>query len=137
VDEIDDELEFVEAFDVGKLRRIAGTNERACSTAKDCLLAKKVALRLFSKSCLDYAGARAAKFYSRMLSELTAWLAQDGIRCRKHRLILVIRKPSQEMADPAEGLAQKQIGSEPVRGRRASIALRKLKLGIMTTEHAG
>ena len=50
VDEIDDELEFVEAFEVGKLRRISGTNERietganerACSSAKDCLLTKKV-----------------------------------------------------------------------------------------------
>jgi hypothetical protein len=50
-----------------------------------------------------------------MLSELTAWLAQDGIRCRKHPLILVIRKPRQEMADRAVGLSQKQIGSELVR----------------------
>jgi len=67
VDEINDELEFVEAFEVGKLRRIAGANERietganerACSSTKDCLLTKKVGLRLLTKSCLDYAGARA------------------------------------------------------------------------------
>src|SRR4029077_8859594 len=67
VDEIDDELEFVETFEVGKLRRIAGinervetgANERACSSAKDCLLTKKIGLRLLTKSCLDYAGVRA------------------------------------------------------------------------------
>jgi hypothetical protein len=67
MDEVDDELEFVEAFEVGKLRRIAGanerietgTNERACSTAKDGLLAKKIGFRLLAKSCLDYAGTRA------------------------------------------------------------------------------
>src|SRR5438874_12406466 len=76
-------------------------------------------------------------FIRECFRSLSAWLAQNGIRCRKHRLILVIRKPSQEMANPPEGLTQKQIGSELVRGRRTSIALRRLKLGIMTTEHAG
>ena len=67
MDEINDELEFVEAFEVGKLRRIAGANERietganerACSSAKDCLLTKKIGLRLLTKSCLDYARMRA------------------------------------------------------------------------------
>ncbi len=57
MDEIDDELEFVEALEVGKLRRIAGLNERietgpndrACSAAKYCLLTKKVSLRLLAK----------------------------------------------------------------------------------------
>ena len=67
MNEIDDELEFVETFEVRKLRRIAGANERietganelACATAKNRLLTKKVGLRLLTKSCLDYAGARA------------------------------------------------------------------------------
>jgi hypothetical protein len=71
-----------------------------------------------------------------MPSKLAFWLTQNRLRCRKHGLIVVIRKRSQKMADPAEGLTQKQIGSELVRGRRTSIALRRLKLGIMTTEHA-
>src|SRR4029453_2383660 len=76
-------------------------------------------------------------FYSRMRSELIAWLAQDRIRCRKHRFIVVIRQSGQEMANPATGLPKKQFGSELVRSRRISISLRKLELGILTTEHAG
>src|SRR5437773_8674678 len=69
-------------------------------------------------------------------THLTAWLTQDGIRCRKHRFIVVIRQSSEEMVNSAERLAQKQTGSTVVQGRRVSISLRKLKLGIIATEHA-
>ena len=36
-----------------------------------------------------------------------AWLTQNGVRCRKDRLIVVIGQSSKEMANPAERLAQK------------------------------
>jgi hypothetical protein len=75
-----------------------------------------------------------AKFYSRMLPQLASRLTQHGIRCRKHRLIVIIRQPSEQMSNPTERLAQKQIGRELVRGGRATISLRELKLGIVATE---
>src|SRR6267143_1616221 len=80
---------------------------------------------------------RAAKSLLANAAELAAWLTQNGVRCHKHRLIVVIRQSCQEMANPTERLAQKQVGSELIRGRRISISLRKLKLGIVTAEDAG
>jgi hypothetical protein len=58
-----------------------------------------------------------SQIYSPMRSELIAWLTQDGIRCREHRFIVVIRQPGEETANAAKRLTQKQIGSELVRGR--------------------
>src|SRR6266481_2645533 len=79
---------------------------------------------------------RAAKSLLANAAELAAWLTQNGVRCHKHRLIVVIRQSCQEMANPTERLAQKQVGSELIRGRRISISLHKLKLGIVTAEDA-
>ena len=72
VNKIDDEFEFVEAFEVGKLRWIAGgnecietsPNECGCSSAQDRLFTEKVGLRLLTKSCFDHARARATNALS-------------------------------------------------------------------------
>src|SRR5438874_174170 len=71
VDKIDNELELVQTFEIGKLGRIAGankgvearTNQRARAATKHCLLAKKIGLGLLAKSRFEYTGTRAANSF--------------------------------------------------------------------------
>ena len=71
MNEIDDELQFVEALKVRQLRWIAGAHERfesspnelARSTAEHGLFAKEIRFRLLFESCLDHARARATNAF--------------------------------------------------------------------------
>ena len=68
VDEIDDELELVEDFEVGELGLVAGfgeefeasLDERGGATAEDGLLAEEVGLGLFGEGGFEHATAGAA-----------------------------------------------------------------------------
>src|SRR5439155_786648 len=68
VDHIDNEFQFVQAFEVGQFRRVTsanqslerGSNKRSCSAAQYCLLPEKIGLRFFPKSCFDDAGPGAS-----------------------------------------------------------------------------
>src|SRR6266542_5740725 len=64
MDKINNELEFVQTFEIGELGRIAsankgveaGTNERARAAAEHGLLAKQIGLSLLAKSRFEYTG---------------------------------------------------------------------------------
>src|SRR5260370_75065 len=72
VNQVNDELEFVEAFEVGDLGLVACFRERlearldqfTHAAAEYGLLAKEVGFGLFGKSCLQNAGARAAESFA-------------------------------------------------------------------------
>jgi hypothetical protein len=46
--------------------------------------------------------ARAAKFLLANTFGVSYLLAQNGVCCRKHQLILIISQPSEDMTNPAE-----------------------------------
>src|SRR5215475_14703596 len=68
VDEVDDQLHLVQAFEIGHLRRVAGLNQRLVAgldqrreaTAEHDLLAEQVGLALLLEAGLDDSGAAAA-----------------------------------------------------------------------------
>ena len=65
VDQVDDQLHFVQALEVGDLRRVPGfdqsleslLDQRRQAAAKNCLLAEQIALGFFFEGCLQNAGA--------------------------------------------------------------------------------
>src|SRR6266403_2495604 len=89
MNEIDNELQFVQAFEVRELGWITcgheciktSANQRACAAAQHCLLTKKIGLRLLPKGRLHHAGARASDCFcprQRRLFRVPAGILLNG-----------------------------------------------------------
>ena len=58
---------------------------------------------------------------------LAAWHGQAGIRCRKHRFVVVIRQSREETANSAKRLTQEQIGGGVIRRSRVAVSAGRIE----------
>src|SRR5262245_4957438 len=100
IEQVDDQLHLVQAFEIGHLRRVArldqslesGLNQRGQSAAEHRLFAEELSLSLLFESRLDDAGARPAyrpRVSQADLSGVTARVLSDGQQAWNSRAALV------------------------------------------------